>query len=304
MTSPLINRRTLLAAAPVAFVPVPTFVAQAQAAEARVSSASPPPQLPGGQILHVNGTDLWVCDTDGNSVPIVLFHPITGSGHVWSDQLASFSKAGFRVIAYSRRGYRGSGIADPAKPGIGAEDLLALVDALNIPRFHAVGTAGGAFVAADFALSHPDRVTTLTVACSILGASGRGFDSLQKALSDPAISALPVHLRELGPSYRATNPRGVTLWKDLNDHALSGPQRVIQPLSNSITLEALATLRMPRLLIAGDADLIAPPPFLRLFAEAMPGSQLRVLPECGHSAYWESPEIFNSTVLEFLKRHG
>ena len=33
------------------------------------------------------------------------------------------------------------------------------------------------------------------------------------------------------------------------------------------------------------------------------GATLVVVPECGHSAYWEQPDIFNRTVLEFLKKH-
>ncbi len=59
---------------------------------------------------------------------------------------------------------------------------------------------------------------------------------------------------------------------------------------------------MPVLLISGDADLISPPPIARLFHQAIRGSELVVLSECGHSAYWERPVEFNAAVLRFIVR--
>jgi pimeloyl-ACP methyl ester carboxylesterase len=56
-------------------------------------------------------------------------------------------------------------------------------------------------------------------------------------------------------------------------------------------------------LIAGDADLYAPPPIARMMARAIPGSALSVIPECGHSAHWERPDIFNGVLLDFLRRN-
>ena len=57
------------------------------------------------------------------------------------------------------------------------------------------------------------------------------------------------------------------------------------------------------LLMTGDADMYAPPPIMRMFAARVKGSKAVVIPEAGHSAYWEQPEIFNRTVLEFIGRH-
>jgi pimeloyl-ACP methyl ester carboxylesterase len=60
---------------------------------------------------------------------------------------------------------------------------------------------------------------------------------------------------------------------------------------------------VPFLLITGGADLYAPPPVLALFASHLRGSETFVVPEAGHSAYWESPDAFNRAVLEFLEKH-
>ena len=65
----------------------------------------------------------------------------------------------------------------------------------------------------------------------------------------------------------------------------------------------LENIKVPVLLITGDADLLAPPPLLRFVAARMKNSESVIIPEAGHSAYWEQPEIFNRAVLEFIRRH-
>jgi pimeloyl-ACP methyl ester carboxylesterase len=60
---------------------------------------------------------------------------------------------------------------------------------------------------------------------------------------------------------------------------------------------------MPVLLLSGDADLYTPPSVLRLFKQRIPHAEMAVVPETGHSAYWEQPEIFNRVTLDFLRRH-
>jgi pimeloyl-ACP methyl ester carboxylesterase len=42
---------------------------------------------------------------------------------------------------------------------------------------------------------------------------------------------------------------------------------------------------------------------MRMFAARVKNSKAVVIPETGHSGYWEQPEIFSRTVLEFIGRH-
>src|ERR1700759_1692572 len=114
------------------------------------------PASPPGQYANVPGARLWYTDTGGSGVPVVLLHAATGSSRVWEHQTPAFSKAGFRVIAYDRRGF-GRTVIDPAgpQPGTGADDLQALLEQLHIDRIHLVSTAAGGFVAYDYALSFP-----------------------------------------------------------------------------------------------------------------------------------------------------
>jgi pimeloyl-ACP methyl ester carboxylesterase len=251
------------------------------------------------------GVRLWYTDTGGRGVAVVFMHARTGSSRVWEHQIPAFTAAGYRFIAFDRRGW-GRSVVDPAgvQPGTAADDLQGLVDHLGIDRFHLVGTAAGGFTALDYALSFPVRLRSLVVANSIGGLQDDDYLELGRRLRPPQFDALPPEIRELGPSYRAANPEGTRRWMELERTSRpDGPQAPAQPLRNRLTFALVEGIKVPTLLITGGADLYAPPPILRLFAARIKGSQSVIAPEAGHSTYWEQPEIFNRAVLEFIRKH-
>jgi pimeloyl-ACP methyl ester carboxylesterase len=225
---------------------------------------------------------------------------------VWEHQLSPFTATGYRVIAYDRRGF-GRSVVDPAgvQPGTGADDLRALVNHLRIDRFHLVGTAAGGFVALDFAVSFPQRLRSLVVANSIGGVQDEDYLELGRRIRPaPQFNALPPDFRELGPSYRAANPGGTERWLELERTSRAGGSpSPAQTMRNRMTFASLEGIKVPTLLLTGAADLYAPPAVLRLFAARIKDSESVIVPEAGHSAYWEQPEIFNRTVLEFVRKH-
>jgi pimeloyl-ACP methyl ester carboxylesterase len=236
----------------------------------------------------------------------VLLHATTGSSRVWEYQFPVFSENGFRVIAYDRRGF-GKSVIDPAgaQPGTGADDLQALMNHLGIDRFHLVGTAGGGFVALDYALSFPERLRSLVVASSIGGVQDEEFLALGRRLRpSPQFDALPPEIREVGPSYRAANPEGTRRWVELEHVSRpAGPLAPAQTMRNRVTFSGLEGIKVPTLLLTGDADMFAPPFVLQLFAARIKNAESVIVPEAGHSAYWEQPEIFNRAVLSFIGKH-
>jgi pimeloyl-ACP methyl ester carboxylesterase len=251
------------------------------------------------------GVRIFYHDTGGPGVPVVLLHANTGSSRVWEYQLPAFTAKGYRVIAYDRRGWGRTQI-DPSgpQPGTGADDLLGLLDQLKIDRVHVVATAGGAFAGLDFALSYPKRVRSLTIANSIGAVQDEDFVALGRRMRPSTFDALPPEIRELGPSYRAANAEGTQRWVDLEKVSRpEGPVAPAQPTKNRVTFALLETLRTPTLLLTGGADMYAPPPVLRLFAARIKGAESVIVPEAGHSTYWEQPEVFNRAVLDFLSKH-
>lgn len=251
------------------------------------------------------GVRLFYRDTGGKGTPVVFVHAATGSSLVWEHQLQAFTAAGYRVVAYDRRGFGRSAIAPAGpQPGTAAEDLLGLVNHLGVDRFHLVGTAAGGGVSLDFALSFPDRLRSVVVANALGGVQDADYLQMGQRLRPPQFGALPPDVRELGPSYRAANPEGVRRWLELHDLSWPGGSRPKdQTTRNRITFALLETLKVPTLLLTGDADLYAPPAVLRLFAARIRGAESVIVPEAGHSAYWEQPDSFNRTVLDFLRKH-
>ena len=261
--------------------------------------------LPGSETsAALPGVRIWYRDTGGSGATVVFVHAATGSSQVWEHQLPAFTAAGYRVVTYDRRGF-GRSVIDPSgvQPGTGPDDLLALINRLGIDRFHLVGTAAGGGIALDFALSFPQRLRSLVVANAIGGVQDAEYLELGQRIRPPQFDALPPDFRELGPSYRAANPTGTQRWLEL-EHA-SRPQgsRSAQTSRNRITFALLEEMKVPTLLLTGDADLYAPPAVLRLFAARIRNSESIIVPEAGHSVYWEQPDIFNRSVLQFIRKH-
>lgn len=254
-------------------------------------------------IAALADTRLWFQDTGGTGEPIVLVHPASGSALIWGYQQAAFAKAGYRVIAYSRRGYYGSAPTDRAKPGTGADDLQGLVEFLRLGKFHAVASAAGGSVASDYAFSYPDRLLSLTVSSNQFGVVDGDIAAAGARIRPKIWDEIPVEFREVGPSYRAVNPDGFRLWVEL-ERKSGLVDAFRQPPKNRITDAMLATLAVPTLVISGAADLATPPSISRMIAAKIPNAELVVAPEAGHSVYWEAPEVFNRAVLAFVGKHG
>jgi pimeloyl-ACP methyl ester carboxylesterase len=251
---------------------------------------------------NLPGVRLWYKDTGGRGIPIVLLHANTGSSDNWDRQMSVFASAGYRVIALDRRGWGKSESLAGAEGGTAADDLHALMQSLGIDRFHLLGTAGGGFVAFDYALSFPMQLRSLVIANSIGGMQDADYLELGRRLRPPQFDAMPPELRELGPAYRAAEPEGVRRWMELEKKSRQSGAAA-QPYRNRMTFAMLDTIKLPVLLITGDADMYAPPPVLKLFTAHIKGAQSMVVAEAGHSAYWERPDVFNKAVLDFWRKH-
>ena len=258
----------------------------AQAAEAYAD-------LPAGRVFYL--------DSGGDGAAVVFLHARSGNSLLFEKQVEPFSKAGYRLIAFDRVG---QGRSTRASTSVDARpELEQLMDHLGVARFHLVGVAAGGGVVLEYVLAHPQRVASITIANSIGNVQDPDYLALGRRLRPPEFERLPLELRELGPSYRAANPEGVRRWLELST---SGQQSQAPQSVGAVpvTFAALGGLRVPTLLLTGDADLYTPPAVLRLFAERMPHADLVVVPESGHAANWENADVFNRAVLRFLRKHA
>jgi pimeloyl-ACP methyl ester carboxylesterase len=262
---------------------------------------APVPQLE-GHVDVADGHRIWYFDTGGLGSPIVLLHAGVGSGLMWGYQQPVFAAAGHRVIGYSRRARERSIVGNVDQPGVGSEDLLKLADALELDKFHLLGTAAGGMVATDFAVSHESRLLSLTLANTIVGITNSDYRAIYDLIWPEEFFKLPNDFKELGPSYRHLDAHGRQVWSAFERTATIADMKD-QTYANMVVWDHLMAWKLPVLIFTGDADLYAPPSMMRLVASRISGAESHIIPDCGHSAYWERPEIFNRLVLDFITRH-
>ncbi|HEX7231285.1 MAG TPA: alpha/beta hydrolase, partial [Candidatus Binatia bacterium] len=254
-----------------------------------------PEQVPAKEdMARLGDTSLGYWDTGGTGEPVMFLHPASGSALVWLYQQPVFANAGYRVIAYSRRNYYNSDSAPEENPGSASVDLQSFIEYLGLNKFHLVSSAAGGSVAADYALSHPERLLSLTVSSNNLAARNGYIAEAAERIKLKEWDDLPRWFRELGPSYRAVNPEGVAKWIELNEKSETG-RGARQNLVNVVTPDKLESLKVRTLLMTGSADMFTPPSIMRMIARHVPNNELVIVPECGHSPYWEQPEFFNRT---------
>ena len=229
--------------------------------------------------------------------------PAAASSECWEQQIPACGP-GYRCITYDLRGWRRSRpLPDAPDNGYLSDDLEALVQGLRLDRFVLVGAAYGGMGALDYALRFQHRLRAFVLATSQGALTDPEYTATIERIVPPALRALPIELRELGPSYRVENPEGVARWLQII-HESSGESAPRQPRFLTLTLELLANLQVRTLVLAAGADLLAPPSLMRLLAERIPTCEFATIAEAGHSAHWERPNEWNREVLRFLGRHG
>lgn len=261
-----------------------------------------PAQAPAAEgYVDVGGVNLWYWDTGGAGEPVVLLHPYTGSAAIWGYQQPALVEAGYRVIAYSRRGHYKSDAGPQDDPSPYVDDLQAVVDHLGLERFHLVGSAAGGFIVPDYAATYPERLISMTIATSTGGSIAPDYRATFLRIRTPEVVELPHWVKELGPSYRAAYPEGVSAWRELEEQSVH--QLMRPPAKNQLTWDVYEHIRVPTLIIGADADMYMPPPMLRELASHFSDPEVVLIQESGHSAYWEQYKAFNSALLGFLQRH-
>lgn len=251
--------------------------------------------LPGVRLLYL--------DSGCDGPAVVFLHANTGTSESWEPQFGPLVAEGYRVIAFDRRGRGGSTpVPDTGpQPGSVSEDLAALMRHLGIGRFSLVGVAGGGFQALDYAVWKPEQVAALAIVASNGSFSEPEMREASERIKVPFIDDTNRHILEVSPTYRLTDPEGLAKWLEL-EHRSRGQGQPLQPLREPNTYEKVSAIRCPVLVVAGCADLLAPPALMRMWAKHVPNVEFHEFPAAGHALPWEQPEKFNALLLAFLQK--
>ena len=255
-------------------------------------------------------------DTTGTGAPLLFIHEFAGDHRSWEPQVRYFGR-GYRCVTYAARGYPPSDVpADPAaySQQRAVDDAVAVLDGLGIDRVHVVGLSMGGFTALHLALRHPARVSSAVIAGAGYGAAPERAEAFRAECAATAAAFEDEGARRVarryavGPArvqFQNKNPRG---WAEfaaaLAQHSALGSaltMRGVQAARPSLYAlrDELAGVRAPVLLLVGDEDEGCLETALML-KRTIPSSGLAILPQTGHTANLEEPDLFNATVDRFL----
>ncbi len=252
--------------------------------------------------LEHDGETLYY-EITGDGVPLVLSHGAGGNHAIWFQQVLVLAQK-YRVITWDQRSFgRTTNRAGLAGPEVFVPDLEALLDHLEVDQAHLVGQSMGGWTSLGFALKRPERVRSLVLADTPGGVmtdevradvARLGADAL--AVGDLAAWEHPA----VGPTTSSTDPTHGFLYRQIGSTTPPRDPEIGHRLFVVDHTEAARGLDLPVLLIVGAEDQLFTPPAIRSVAEVLPNARVVEIPGAGHSPYFETPQVWNAAVLDFL----
>ena len=263
---------------------------------------------------------LHVEDSGGTGRPVVLIHGWPLSGASWQAQVGPLRDAGYRVIAYDRRGF---GNSDKPSDGFDYDtltaDLAGLLEDLDLRDATLVGfSMGGGEVARYIALHGENRLRSVVFASAVppylLKTDDNPDGPLSKEKAEEKEAGLKADREAFFDQFtrgffsakgelkvtEAQRQEAVALCLQSDQKAALG---CMKSFATTDFREDLEQVRVPTLIIHGDSD--ATVPFegsgKRTHA-AIAGSELVVLPDAPHGCNLSHAEAFNTALLAFLSK--
>jgi 3-oxoadipate enol-lactonase len=242
--------------------------------------------------------------------PVLMIQGLGMDKHGWIMQRLAFSWR-YRVIAFDNRG---AGRSD--KP-LGdydlyqmAQDAVAVLDDVGIERAHVVGASMGGAIAQVLAVMFPDRVRSLTLACTACRNSQWRRDLLSgwadRALAEGVGAMAGTAARwVIGPrSFRRVVP--VLGWLGPLGFGRSGEAFASQVAgilaADDSLADQLGEITVPTLVIVGNQDILTPRGESEELADRIPTAELVVISGAAHGLMIEHATTFNRVLGDFLHR--
>lgn len=283
--------------------------------------------LPDSLTANSNGVVLAV-ETFGSprDTPVVLVMGATASMVWWPESFCeSIAAHGYYVVRYDHRDTGRSTTGIPGEVSYGAEDmvddLVGLMDVLELASAHLVGMSLGGYLGQIVAVTHPERVSTLSlVASEPLGAEPGSLPGIDDrflehfatlgdldwtSVTDVGRFLVEIGRLSAGSPERFDEPGtrrrvAVEIERAANiacafNHALVAPR---QDWSG-----ATARITQPTLVIHGALDPILPIENGRALADVIDGARPHVLSDAGHELNPIDLDVIGSTIVDFVREH-
>ena len=258
----------------------------------------------------------------GSGDPLLLIMGLAADSVAWMFQVPDFAKR-YRTITFDNRGVgRSSKPAGPYTIHQMADDAAGLLDALRIPRAHVLGVSMGGMIAQELALRHPEKVRGLVLGCTYPepdaeverqrefgisqfggSVSAGGEMRIDVSMLDPMTFFQHLLPRVFNPGFIERElPRLMEVFAGALQYGFSMEAilgQVAAVMGHRAT-DRLHQIESPTLVITGDADLLVSPANSDILARSIPGAKLVKVPGGSHGFNFETPDVFNRAVLDFL----
>lgn len=254
-------------------------------------------------------------EVTGNGPALIFAHGLGGNQMSWWQQVAHFAPR-YTCVAFAHRGFAPS---DPIPGGPDAADyagdLAALIDHLKFGDVRLVAQSMGGWTMLEYAIAHPGKVKVLVMSSTAGTIERRGADPSGGAQYDAWLKDAEAKVKEglakgihpaIGLGGAKRSPALHLLYKCIDEMAGAlDKEKVRATLRRAATRKPndLKEFRVPTLWIAGAEDVVFPPFLASAIAATLPCAEAQMIPDSGHSPYFEQAATFNRLVEDFLALH-
>ena len=244
----------------------------------------------------------------GDGAPVVMIHGLGGTSNAFQPLMAAL--AGYRVIRPDMPGSGRSGMGSgPLSIEGHAAAVLDLLATAGIARVHLVGHSMGTIVCQHLAAVAPEAVASMV----LFGALTEPAEAARAGLMARAGVARgqgmagiadQISAATLSPRTHEESPAAVAFVREtILRQPREGYARNCEALARTVRVGG-AKIKTPVLLVAGDADPVAPVSMGQSLCDAIAGAEMTVLDRCGHWVTVEQPHIAARLLAGHLARHG
>jgi pimeloyl-ACP methyl ester carboxylesterase len=254
-------------------------------------------------------------EEQGSGEPLILIPYLSADHACYAFQVAEYAKH-FRCISIDLRGTGETGNTEGRYTTEDlAEDVVAFMQSLGIPKAHVSGLSLGAAIGMWLAAKYPEMVTSLSLHSGwpktdvYLRTVIEDFQIMAKAMG--SVPEMVIHALFpwcLTPELYATQPDYI---KSLADFVRSRPAQSVESFlqqSNAVIAHdvevQLGKIKAPTLISFGRHDAATSIRFADRMRGAIPKSELLIFEGCSHAPIYEHVDEFNDKTLQFLKQHS
>ena len=241
---------------------------------------------------------------------LLLIHGFPLSSQMWDPQLDDIAEFA-RVIAPDLRGHgQSDSVPGPYSIPQLADDCADLLDHLNVATpFVVCGLSMGGYIALEFYRRYPEQVAGLILAATRAGADSvegkAGRDKAAELAKNEGATAVSSGMlsKMLAPENYASDEELVEYVEDVMSTAsLNGVVGALAAMRDRVdSTPMLSEINVPVLIIHGADDQLIPVAEAEAMHQAIPNSELVIVPDAGHLPNLEQPDIFHDAVIDFLE---